>query len=195
MAERFEFGGVNHLALVCRDMAATIEFYEGVLGMPLVLTVDLPEGSGQHFFFDAGNDTLLAFFWFPDAPRPVPGSAAPANLPGVGDFTSAIGSMNHVALTVPAASFDAKVELLRSKGVECSEVMNHDDSKWQMSRRNHPGVWLRSVYFWDPNGVLLELAALTRPLVPGDVRHDPRDAAGAPVPLDSLPHRRASHPV
>ncbi|HEX6568685.1 MAG TPA: VOC family protein, partial [Acidimicrobiales bacterium] len=30
----FELGGVNHLALVCRDMERTVEFYSGVLGMP-----------------------------------------------------------------------------------------------------------------------------------------------------------------
>jgi catechol 2,3-dioxygenase-like lactoylglutathione lyase family enzyme len=43
--------GINHLALVCRDMAETQRFYEGVLGMPLVKTLALPDG-GQHFFFD-----------------------------------------------------------------------------------------------------------------------------------------------
>ena len=55
--------GINHLALVCRDMAETVAFYEGALGMPLVKTVALPDG-GQHFFFDCGGGSLLAFFWW-----------------------------------------------------------------------------------------------------------------------------------
>jgi catechol 2,3-dioxygenase-like lactoylglutathione lyase family enzyme len=35
---KFEFAGVNHLAPVCRDMKETVDFYHGVLGMPLTLT-------------------------------------------------------------------------------------------------------------------------------------------------------------
>ncbi|MGH9111756.1 MAG: VOC family protein, partial [Acidimicrobiales bacterium] len=70
-AERFELGGVNHLALVCRDMARTVDFYTSVLDMPLVKTIELPAGMGQHFFFDCGAGDCLAFFWFPEAPEPV----------------------------------------------------------------------------------------------------------------------------
>ena len=65
----FEFRGINHLALVCSDMARTVDFYTNVLGMPLVKTIELPAGMGQHFFFDCGGGDALAFFWFPDAPR------------------------------------------------------------------------------------------------------------------------------
>ena len=39
VTEGFEIRGVNHLALVCRDMAATVAFYEGILGMPLIKTI------------------------------------------------------------------------------------------------------------------------------------------------------------
>src|SRR5258708_16002797 len=63
--------GINHLALVCRDMAETTKFYTEALGMPLVKTVALPDG-GQHFFFDCGGGTLLAFFLWPDAPPAAP---------------------------------------------------------------------------------------------------------------------------
>jgi catechol 2,3-dioxygenase-like lactoylglutathione lyase family enzyme len=41
----FAFNGINHLALVCRDMARTVEFYEGVLGMPLGDGVGLEPGT------------------------------------------------------------------------------------------------------------------------------------------------------
>jgi catechol 2,3-dioxygenase-like lactoylglutathione lyase family enzyme len=190
VANGFEYHGINHLALVCRDMAETIEFYEGRLGMPLVFTIDLPGGMGQHFFFDIGNDTLLAFFWFPDAPPLEPGIVAPAHLITEGDFSSAIGSMNHVAFTVPEDRFDEMVERLKEQGIEPSDVLNHDDSERQITRRLHDGVWLRSVYFWDPNGILLEFACLTRPFVATDVHHEPRDVHGDLVPL-----RPSSAPV
>src|ERR1700679_1556557 len=122
----FELGGINHLALVCKDMARTVAFYSGVLGMPLIKTIDLPRGMGQHFFFDIGNGDSLAFFWFADAPKAQPGvaSATKGVLPG----PSAHGSMNHVAIAVPADRIDEYHAKLTAKGVKCSPVINHDDS-------------------------------------------------------------------
>jgi catechol 2,3-dioxygenase-like lactoylglutathione lyase family enzyme len=173
----FVLQGVNHLALVCRDMARTVDFYQGTLGMPLVKTIELPKGMGQHFFFDIGNGDSLAFFWFPDAPPPSPGVSAPAALPGVGEITSAVGSMNHVAFNVPADLIDGYVERLRQRGVDCTEVMHHDDSEWGVAKEMHPGVFVKSIYFFDPDGICLEFAAWTRALRPDDVRHAPATAA------------------
>ena len=45
-----EINGVHHLALVCKDMERTVDFYTNVLGMRLTKGFDL-EGYGQHFFF------------------------------------------------------------------------------------------------------------------------------------------------
>jgi catechol 2,3-dioxygenase-like lactoylglutathione lyase family enzyme len=95
--DRFEIRGINHLALTCRDMQRTVEFYSGVLGMPLIKTIDLPNGMGHHFFFDVGNGNALAFFWFPDAPPSQPGVTHPAHLVGSGPMTTAHAAMNHVA--------------------------------------------------------------------------------------------------
>jgi catechol 2,3-dioxygenase-like lactoylglutathione lyase family enzyme len=172
----FEFGGINHLALVCRDMRRTVDFYTNVLGMPLVKTIDLPSGMGQHFFFDCGGGDCLAFFWFPDAPEPAPGVSAPATRPDQGDLTSAIGSMNHVAFDVPVDKIDEYRDRLIAAGVECTEVANHDDSEWGISKQMHDGVFVRSVYFQDPDGILLEFACWTRPLGPHDVSHEPAGA-------------------
>jgi catechol 2,3-dioxygenase-like lactoylglutathione lyase family enzyme len=179
-AAPFELGGINHLALVCRDMARTVDFYTNVLGMPLVKTIDLPAGMGQHFFFDCGGGDCLAFFWFPEAPEPVPGVSGPRGRPDQADLTSAIGSMNHVAFTVPAESIEEYRDRLDAAGVACTEVANHDDSEWGVSKTMHPGVFVRSIYFQDPDGILLELAAWTRALTPGDVRHQPARAANHP---------------
>ena len=71
--DQFELGGLNHLALVCSDMERTVDFYTNVLGMPLIKTIELPTGMGQHFFFDIGNGDCIAFFWFPNAPAAAPG--------------------------------------------------------------------------------------------------------------------------
>jgi len=181
MAEKrpFEFCGVHHLALVCSDMARTVDFYSRVLGMPLVKTIELPAGMGQHFFFDCGGGDSLAFFWFPDAPDALPGVSAPASRPDQGSLTSAIGSMNHVAFGVPPEKFDEYRQKLIDAGVECTEIANHDDSEFGISEKMHPGVFVRSVYFQDPDGILLEFACWTRSLIDADVSHEPRVAVRA----------------
>jgi catechol 2,3-dioxygenase-like lactoylglutathione lyase family enzyme len=177
----FEFKGVNHLALVCKDMARTVSFYRDLLGMPLIKTIDLPNDRGQHFFFDIGNGDALAFFWFRRAPTAEPGVSNPGALPGEGSFVTAHASMNHIAFNVSPDRFDAYVEKLKAKGITVSPVMNHDNSPTQVSRTLNDDVYVRSVYFFDPDGVCLEFAAWTRPLGEGDVAHDPVDASGAKV--------------
>lgn len=163
--------GVNHLALVCRDMAETVKFYTEVLQMPLVKTVALPDG-GQHFFFDCGAGSCLAFFWWPDTPPAAPGIASVRQFPA--DSKTAVGSMNHVAFTVDEADLEACLGRLQAAGVPAFPmVVNHDDSEMGVARKLHPGVFVRSVYFTDPNGIMMELAAFTRDFGPEDVRHAP----------------------
>lgn len=176
---KFELSGINHLALVCKDMARTVDFYTNVLGMPLVKTIDLPMGMGQHFFFDCGGGDCVAFFWFPNAPEATPGVSSAAVLPGKGDLATAHGSMNHVAFNVPVEKFDDYVLKLQAAGVAVSDVSNHDDSKWTVSKELHEGVYIRSVYFFDPDGILLEFACWTRPLGEQDVLVVPATAANA----------------
>ena len=86
--------GINHLALVCRDMAETVDFYTRVLGMPLVKTVQLPDG-GQHFFFDCGGGTCWPSSGGRTRRPPRPGS--PRWRTSRPRAMSAVGSMNHVA--------------------------------------------------------------------------------------------------
>jgi catechol 2,3-dioxygenase-like lactoylglutathione lyase family enzyme len=176
---RFALGGIHHLALVCRDMARTVDFYSRVLGMPMVKTIELPAGMGQHFFFDCGGGDVLAFFWFPEAPAAVPGVSAPAGRPDQGSLTSAVGSMNHVAFTVPPERMDGYRDRLVAAGIDCTEVANHDDSEWGLSDELHPGVFVRSLYFQDPDGILLEFACWTRSLTAADVTHAPARATDA----------------
>ncbi|MBI1181283.1 MAG: VOC family protein [Alphaproteobacteria bacterium] len=175
--DKFEIMGVNHLALVCKDMQRTVDFYSGVLGMPLTKTIDLPNGAGQHFFFDIGNGDSLAFFWFPDAPDAVPGVTHPASLVGRGSITTAHASLNHLAFNVAAERIEEYRERLAAAGVDVTPVVNHDDSERQASMELTPSTFVRSIYFLDPDGIQLEFAAWTRPMgQPGDVRHAPATA-------------------
>jgi len=171
--------GVNHVALVCRDMAETVEFYENVMGMPLVKTLALP-GHGQHFFFDCGGGATLAFMWFKDAPPAAPGIASQhADVRKDGSAT-AIASMNHLAISIPLEAFDDYAARLKARGLKVA-IINHNDGPDEARADLTPNTWIRSMYFADPNGIRLELAAYTRAWRADDVNLPPVDAAGRPV--------------
>ena len=58
--------GIHHAALICRDVEQTIQFYQELIGFPLVELMENRDYKGStHLFFDIGNDNLLAFFDFP----------------------------------------------------------------------------------------------------------------------------------
>lgn len=189
---KFEIRGVNHLALTCKDMKRTVEFYSGVLGMPLVKTIDLPGGRGQHFFFDIGNGDSLAFFWFPEAPEAQAGVTHPAHLVGQGSITTANASMNHVAFAVPAEKIEAYRERLVAEGVEVTEVINHDDTERQVSFKVNEKSFVRSIYFQDPDGIMLEFACWLREFHEGDVRHEPAAETDRPRYLETMEQTRTT---
>ena len=147
-AVRAQALGVHHLALTTEDMKLTIDFYVDVLGMPLVHVLKVREGLGsgpdnrgnppferiRHYFFDMGNDSLLAFFEIPKGQKPQ------------GD-RDAIGGMQHVAFTVTAQVFDDIQDRLTSMGVSfLGPITILKTSK--------------SIYFFDPNGIRLEATCL-----------------------------------
>ena len=163
--------GINHIALVCRDMRETVEFYTKVLNMPLFKTVQLPDG-GQHFFFDCGGGASVAFFWWKDGPGAAPGIASVRQFPM--DAKTAVGSMNHLAFDMEEDELEAVLVRLKEAGVPHTPVVvNHDDSPGGVSAEKHEGVFVRSVYFTDPNGIMLEFAATTKEFRPEDVAHEP----------------------
>jgi len=136
--------GVHHLALNTEDMRATVDFYTRVLGMPLVHAMKVPPGLGtgpgnrgnppyesiRHYFFDMGNDSLLAFFEIPRGAEPR------AKRDG-------IGGMQHVAFSTTPQNFEALQKRLREAGVAFDGPLDI-----------LPG--LVSIYFLDPNGIRLE---------------------------------------
>jgi catechol 2,3-dioxygenase-like lactoylglutathione lyase family enzyme len=173
---KFEISGLHHLALVVKNMDRTIDFYNRVLGMPLIKTIDIPDGRGQHFFFDVGNGASLAFFWFPNAPEAAIGIATPPYPKAV----SAHGSMHHVAFRVPADKLQEYRDILVAEGVEVTETWYHNDPLDDITVKQTPTSFLGSIYFQDPDGMILELADWMRPIHPStDVHHERiADASG-----------------
>ena len=161
----FEFTGLNNLALVCKDMDVTVDFYRNILGMKLTKTIDLPEGGGKHFFFDAGGGDAIAFFWFPDGPDSV-------DRKELRRISAIPGTMNHVAIDVAADKIDEYREQLVAKGIEVTEVVNHDDTASGVSDEINESTFVRSLYFKDPDGTQLEFAAWVRDLTEQDVEYD-----------------------
>jgi catechol 2,3-dioxygenase-like lactoylglutathione lyase family enzyme len=111
--------GVHHLALCTDDMKATIDFYVDVLGMPLVHAMKVPPGLGtgpgnrgnppyervRHYFFDMGNDRLLAFFEIPKGKEPA-------------GNRNAIGAVQHCAFVVTAERFREVETRLKSHCID-----------------------------------------------------------------------------
>lgn len=62
-------------------------------------------------------------------------------------------------------------------------VLNHDESEMQIARTVHPGVYVRSFYFTDPDGITLEFACWTREFTDNDTHSVPRTAADRRVPV------------
>ena len=137
MTEPFQYRGINHLALVCRDMERTVDFYTNVLGMPLIKTIDLPVGRGS----TSSSTAATATRWPSSGSRTLrsrpPACRPRACRPDQGEFTSAIGSMNHVAFDVAPEHIEEYRERLIAAGVPCTEIANHDDSECGISKDVH----------------------------------------------------------
>ena len=121
--------GIHHAALICADPERTIEFYQGLLGFPLVELVENRDYPGSsHFFFDVGNRTLLGFFDFPGA--------------DLGPAVETLGSVQHIAISVPPDTFATLAKRLDEAGIS---YLGPD--------RGVP----ESMYFRDPDGIQVEL--------------------------------------
>ncbi len=163
----FDFTGINHLALTCADMNRTIAFYRDVLGMPLIKTIDFPGGRGKHYFFDCGGGDSIAFFEFGKDRENVDAKTHDK-------MAATPGMMHHVAINVSNDDLERYRQRLIDKGIEVTEVVNHDDTPRGASPEVNESTFVRSIYFRDPDGIQLEFAAWSRPLMEGDVKADLR---------------------
>jgi glyoxylase I family protein len=123
--------GVHHMALICSDVEQTIQFYQELLGFPLVELMENRDYKGStHLFFDIGNDNLLAFFDFPGL--------------GLKPGVESIGSVQHIAISTTPENLERTKSRLQERGIA---YLGPDR-----------GV-TTSIYFKDPDGIQIELIA------------------------------------
>jgi len=133
---------LNHVAYRCRDAEETRYFYEDILGLPLTHVVrgDVvstgEKGIFAHLFFEMKDGSCVAFFDLGDNVTGAPSPNTPA-------------WVNHLALQVESeARVDEAQQRLEAAGVEVLGPKLHDGQ-------------FRSIYFFDPNGIRLELTVNT----------------------------------
>lgn len=134
--------GVHHTAFPTWKPKSTVRFYRDILGLEVRHAITAkgwgPEKHPDflHFFFDAGNGSTIAFFYYIGTePRP--------ELTGPRGY---LGNARHTAWAAETpAELTAWRDHLRKHGVQVSEEIEHET--------------IRSIYFRDPNGYVIELTA------------------------------------
>ena len=97
--------GLHHFAVVARDVEETVRFYQELLEFPLSEIFENRDYQGSnHFFFDIGNDNLLAFFDFPGL--------------DVGEYAEVLGGLHHIAISVEPERWEHLRHKLDDAGVE-----------------------------------------------------------------------------
>jgi glyoxalase family protein len=126
--------GVHHITIVGADRQTSIDFWEGVLGMPFVFEQpNLDNESESHLYFDPGDGRLITIFTNEERePDPTRTATDP-------------GCVHHLALALSQATFSQTVERLDERGIEHSGVKDRG--------------FMDSIYFEDPLGLLIELAS------------------------------------
>jgi catechol 2,3-dioxygenase-like lactoylglutathione lyase family enzyme len=141
--------GLHHFAYRCRDAEETRQFYEDILGLPLahIIQEDRVPSTGEycpyvHIFFEMGDGSFIAFFDLGDDLASEPSPNTPA-------------WVNHLALNVGSvADLVQAKQRLEAAGVEVVGVTDHG--------------FIQSIYFFDPNGIRLELTVQVK-----ETRRDP----------------------
>jgi catechol 2,3-dioxygenase-like lactoylglutathione lyase family enzyme len=126
--------GVHHITVVGADRQTSIDFWEGVLGMPFVFEQpNLDNASESHLYFDPGDGRLITIFTNEDR------QADPART------STDPGAVHHLAFAISQATFHQAVERLDERGIHHSGVKDRG--------------FMDSIYFEDPLGLLIELAS------------------------------------
>jgi catechol 2,3-dioxygenase-like lactoylglutathione lyase family enzyme len=132
--QKMQTQGVHHITLVGADRKTSIDFWEGVLGMPFVFdqpNLDVPAES--HLYFDPGDGRLITVFTNENRkPDPTPNPTE-------------IGCVHHIAFSVSHATFAQVVKRLEERGIPNSGPKDRG--------------FMDSIYFRDPLGLLCELAS------------------------------------
>ena len=134
---------VHHIALACRDVEETHRFYGDLLGLRLVHTeVQAGEGGAvRHFFYDLGDGSCIAFFDLHNVGEPEPLETAISTGLGLPVW------VNHIALRRDLDELPGIKDKLTQHGVAPTMEVDHG--------------WCTSLYYTDPNGILIEFCADT----------------------------------
>ena len=131
--------GVHHITIVGADRRTSIDFWEGVLGMPFVFEQpNLDNESESHLYFDPGDGRLITVFT--DEAR----ADDRERVATIRD-TKEAGHVHHLAFALSQATFWQAVERLDERGIRHSGVKDRG--------------FMDSIYFEDPLGLLIELAS------------------------------------
>lgn len=131
---KLQVQGVHHITLVGADRQTSIDFWEGVLGMPFVFDQpNLDRSEEGHLYFDPGDGRLITVFT--NENRKPERRRTPTDS----------GCVHHLAFAVSQATFRQAVERLDERGIEHSGVKDRG--------------FMDSIYFQDPLGLLIELAS------------------------------------
>ena len=152
--------GIHHVAFACRDLAATHRFYSDVLGLRLVNTEIQRHGPAKvkHVFYDTGDGSCMIVTGVSDVCSSDLLRTAISTDLGLPKW------VNHLALRATPEQVEAARGRLEAAGVEVEMELDHG--------------WCDSIYFSDPNGILVELCCDR----PGGM---PRDEAEAARLLDA----------
>lgn len=132
--QKLQSQGVHHITLVGADRQTSIDFWEGVLGMPFVFeqpNLDNPDEG--HLYFDPGDGRLITIFTN-ETRKP-----QPARTP------TDPGCVHHIAFAVSQATYSQLVARLDARGIKHSGERDRG--------------FMNSIYFEDPLGLLIELAS------------------------------------
>jgi catechol 2,3-dioxygenase-like lactoylglutathione lyase family enzyme len=153
--------GFHHVAFACRDLAATTHFYEDLMGFPLVHTEINTMGNGffRHVFYDLGDGSAIAFFDLHEAGEREGWETAISTGNGLPIW------VNHVSFKADADKQETVRAAMAAEGIKPKMEVDHG--------------WCYSLYFTDPNGILVELCRDT----PGFTS----DPARAHVDLTAVP--------
>ena len=132
--QKLQSQGVHHITLCGADRQTSIDFWEGVLGMPFVFEQpNLDNEAESHLYFDPGDGRLITVFTNENREAdPTPTPTDP-------------GCVHHVAFSLSQATFQQVAERLDERGIEHSGVKDRG--------------FMDSIYFRDPLGLLIELAS------------------------------------
>jgi catechol 2,3-dioxygenase-like lactoylglutathione lyase family enzyme len=131
--------GVHHITLVGADRGTSIDFWEGLLGMPFVFEQpNLDNESESHLYFDPGDGRLITVFT--DEER----KTDQARVEAIREAKEA-GHVHHLAFAISQATFHQAVQRLDERGIRHSGVKDRG--------------FMDSIYFEDPLGLLIELAS------------------------------------